>query len=91
MKKNLALCEGRHPIPGVSGAVFPGTVNPVDVAALDALAAQSLEGVTELTLYVTGLTVALVAVINACHKNGVRLVLMHYDRTTGGYYPQEVA
>lgn len=43
-----------------------------------------------LHLYVTGLTVALVAVINAAAVRGVPLVLWHYDRASGGYYPQEV-
>ncbi len=43
-----------------------------------------------LHLYVTGLSVALVAVINAASKRGIPLVLWHYDRGTGGYYSQPV-
>ena len=43
-----------------------------------------------LMLYVTGLTVALVAVINACKELGITLTLMHYDRATEGYYPQDI-
>lgn len=49
-----------------------------------------VNGIEELTLYVTGLTVALVAVINACRGFNVKLTLMHYDRESGTYYPQEV-
>lgn len=44
----------------------------------------------KLNLYVTGLTVATVAVINACHDLGVNLTLWHYDRSTNTYYAQEV-
>ena len=44
-----------------------------------------------LTIYVTGLSVALIAAINAAHFGGIRhITLMHYDRETGTYYAQEV-
>ena len=42
-----------------------------------------------LDLYVTGLTMALVAALNACRKLGIVVTLYHYDRE-GGYYPQIV-
>ena len=41
-------------------------------------------------LYVTGLTVALIAAINCCAIEGIDLTLWHFNRDTGGYYPQEV-
>ena len=41
-------------------------------------------------LYVTGLTVALVAVLNVCRQEGVDVTLWHFNRETGEYYPQEV-
>lgn len=44
----------------------------------------------DLVLYVTGLSVALVAVINACMRVGISLTLMHFNRETGDYYPQDV-
>ena len=44
----------------------------------------------DLVLYVTGLGVALVAAINACLRVGISITLMHYDRDTGSYYPQDV-
>ena len=44
-----------------------------------------------LDLYVTGLSVALVAVLNAARVRGVSVTLYHYDRETGEYYAQEVA
>lgn len=43
-----------------------------------------------LILFVTGLSVALVAVINACNSINLDLQLMHYDRESGQYYPQKV-
>jgi hypothetical protein len=44
-----------------------------------------------LTIYVTGLSVALIAAINAAHFGGIRhITLMHYDRETGDYYSQDV-
>jgi hypothetical protein len=89
--KNMALCEGRHSIPGATdGAIFPQVINPLDLGGQAATAAAALEGVQELNLYVTGLTVALVTVINHCHQQGIRLTLWHFNRDTGEYFPQAV-
>lgn len=41
-------------------------------------------------LYVTGLTVALIAVINCCVDEGIALTLWHFNRESGEYYPQQV-
>ena len=43
-----------------------------------------------LVIYVTGLSVALVAAINAALPLFAEVVLMHYDRESGQYYEQEV-
>ena len=43
-----------------------------------------------LDLYVTGLTVALVAVLNVCREEGIKVTLYHFNRETGTYYAQEV-
>lgn len=89
--KNMALCEGRHPIPGaIDGSIYPGVVDPIDLPGQAAVAAAALEGVQELNLYITGLTVALVTVINHCHQQGIRLTLWHFNRDTGDYFPQAV-
>lgn len=91
MKKIYALCEGRHQMSKkVEGAIFSNTLNPLDIDGMEKIASNKLEDVQFLTLYVTGLSVALVAVINVCHQKGIELVLMHFDRVTGNYYPQEV-
>ena len=44
----------------------------------------------KLVLYVTGLTQATAAVINACINNKVRLDLAHFDRDTNTYKMQEI-
>lgn len=45
----------------------------------------------KLTVYVTGFTPALIAVINACRSLGLYdLTLMHYDRASCGYIPQKI-
>lgn len=45
---------------------------------------------THLNIYVTGLTVSLIAVLNVAKREGVNVTLFHYDRETGSYYSQEV-
>lgn len=89
---SMALCEGRHAIPNATnGAIFGNTINPLDVSGLEETAFHKLEGVKALNLYVTGLSVALVAVINVCHRENIILTLWHFDRDSGNYYPQSVA
>lgn len=91
MMKTLSLFASRHPMPAcVEGSVFGFEADPLDISTMAEQASVALNGVAELTLYVTGLTVALVEVIKYCDRNGVSLVLMHFDRNTGEYYPQPV-
>ena len=88
---HLGLCEGRHEMPAeVQGFIFGSNEDPLDVEGLQERAEDALKEATELVLYVTGLTVALVSVINVCHNLGIKLTLMHYDRDLGRYYPQSV-
>lgn len=47
-------------------------------------------GEKSLVVYVTGLSAALAAVIKSCARNCVPLTLMHYDRETGSYVPQQI-
>lgn len=84
------LCDARHEMPENDGAIFDTIIDPLDVRGLERIAYRYVDGIEELTLYVTGLTVALVAVINACRIWNVKLTLMHYDRESGNYYPQKV-
>jgi hypothetical protein len=86
---SMTLCEGRHAIhEAEDGAIFKNTVNPLDVDGLEDQAYSTLKGVEFLNLYVTGLTVALIAALNAARKLQIRVVLYHYDKNTGTYYPQ---
>lgn len=43
-----------------------------------------------LNLYVTGLTPALIAALNVCKDEKIGVTLYHYDRSTNGYFTQEV-
>ncbi len=90
MKYNFELCKGRHSTPATS-AIFAETLNPLDTSALyDAANAAIPEDCTELTVYVTGLTVAMLAVVNVCMDRGISMTAMHYNRDSGTYYPQPV-
>jgi hypothetical protein len=88
-KYTMALCEGRHSIPAaVDGSVFPNTVDPTDLDSLKKTCHERLKDCSELSLYVTGLTVALTTVISYCVKNAIPLTLYHFDRESGEYYAQ---
>lgn len=91
--KRYALCEGRHEMPSdCMGSIFPNMLTPTDIIGLQETAARFLveQEIDQLGLYVTGLSVALVAVINACHELNIPLTLYHYDRDSNSYYTQEV-
>lgn len=47
------------------------------------------EGV-QLNLYVTGLTVAVIAAIKAAKSHEINVTLWHYDKDNDNYYPQEI-
>ena len=93
MKIEVGLFAGRHELP-VKNFIFEGDTSPVDFHHMDEVALcwvmQHTRPGDVLHLYVTGLTAATVAVIKACKLAGVGLVLMHFDRTTGKYVPQDV-
>ena len=89
-KLTLGLCEGRHAIPGVSEYIFPNNINPTDLSNMAETCHNKLKECEQLNLYITGLTVALVSVINYCCINHIPLTLYHFDRDTNSYYPQYV-
>lgn len=93
----LGLCKGRHEIPEISNYIFEMEVNPLDIEGLESQALEIImkyfpyylhEG--KLELYVTGLTVALISVLNVCKKNGIEVTLFHFNRESGNYYQQQV-
>jgi hypothetical protein len=95
---NIGLIKGRHEIPEVNGLyIFNEPVDPTDVIGINEIAIARIKQLfnspnaeKSMNLYVTGLTVALVAVINACRMYHIKLVLWHYNRDTNRYFPQVV-
>ena len=92
MKMRFGLIKGRHELPEVDGYFFEGDVNPLDPQGLEQEARKFLQSqphIEEIDLYVTGLTVALIAAINVINPR-IKVVLYHFNRDTGEYYPQPV-
>lgn len=96
---NIALCEARHTMPEcVTGAIYPNTVDPVDVSGITATADTFLREHCndDVNIYVTGLTICTITVVKAAlmrlatDKQCPNLTLWHFDRATGNYYPQTI-
>ena len=89
----VGLVKGRHEMP-VKGYLFKGEIDPMDFAGMylrvAAYLACHIDVDQRLVVYVTGLTAATAAVIKACAERGVPLTLMHYNRETGSYVPQQI-
>lgn len=90
----VGLIRGRHNLPPhVTQYIWQKDIS--DVTDIEGMEQYAEEWVVKaraawLTVYVTGLTQALVAVIKACYKNHVPLMLMHYNRKTKDYFKQRV-
>ena len=104
MGMHIGLCEGRHEIKqnngeALDGFIFSQVDNPMDfLSHFEAAKDFFLESICNshsdihYTLYVTGLTTLLTATLLAAEKAGVEsLTLMHYDRESGKYLPQDVS
>lgn len=92
----IGVCKGRHEMP-CDLFVFENTIeDPTDVEKIEKEAIYFFhknffnEGVKKFEIYVTGLTVALIAVLKAADRFCDEIVLMHYDIKTGNYYPQDI-
>jgi hypothetical protein len=87
----------RHNTP-VGTYVWPErkTEHAMDIEVLEAQAVASLKanvkdkGAYELNLYVTGLSPALIAVLNAATILDIDVWAYHYDQRTGGYVEQKI-
>lgn len=94
--RSFGLCEGRHEIAGVAEYIFGNTISdPTDTKGLkkEALAFfvdNGVKSTESINIYVTGLTVALIAAINAAKEIGATVTLYHFDRETGNYFEQSV-
>lgn len=91
----LGLCEGRHEIPEVSGYIFPKdffneSKTIFDFHRMMIQIHEVLKNESNVTLYVTGFTPALIEVIKYCIRNLMQLKLMHFDRETNSYVSQRV-
>lgn len=90
-KKIMCLFEGRHEMPSyVEGAVLREIHDITDLEEMSDQCHMTLQDCNELVLFVTGLTPALVSVVNYCTYNHIKLTLMHWDRKTKSYFKQEV-
>lgn len=98
----VELIKGRHNFNNVEGYIFNKEIRNVkNMYYMQMSVKKSVDALMkrhdiqeyrdiELDVYVTGLTVALVEVINFCSLYGIKLVLYHYDKYTKSYYTQNV-
>lgn len=90
------LINNRYEIENVKSYIFSSIEDVTDVVSIQAQADAWVHNHMfmnmdyHLNLYVTGLSIALVAVINACLKNKYSITLYHYNRETREYFPQDV-
>lgn len=86
----IGLCKGRHEIKEVSDYFFDEIKDPMNFVGLEKMVGDKLDNLDyfeELHLYVTGLTTALIAVLNVVAN--CKVILYHFDRETGEYKDQE--
>ena len=88
----LGLCAGRHTIDDIQGYIFEEIKDVTDVGTLFNEAYAKLKELEDgkLELYVTGLTVALIEVLNACRFLNIKVELYHFNRDTNTYFKQDV-
>lgn len=87
----FGLCFNRHRAP-VKEGIFPTNVPYHHNFEWYEEYAESRipKDCTRLAVYVTGLTVAMLGVVAACKKRGIRLTAYHYSESSGRYKKQEV-
>ena len=98
MRYIFGLCEGRHTINDVDKYIFNKDFfqeesSMFDYNYMETQVANVLSTVTKddiLTVYVTGLTTALVEVIKYCSCHNITLELMHFNRVTNTYNRQDM-
>ncbi len=95
--KEVGLIKGRHALPPqVTEYIYESSITSdhlVDDEWLYQTAKNALLRLDvhkEVMIYVTGLTQALIATLNACRANGVKVYLVHYDREKKSWWTQGV-
>lgn len=95
---SIGLCRDRHAFPEeVEKCIYGEIKNPMDIKGLERRADELFKSLKvqntdlkEVSLYVTGLSTALCAAINAAKKNKIKLILNHYNIATRGYVQQKM-
>ncbi len=86
----FTLCAGRHETPA-HDYIFSEVVDPTDLDAMFKVAWERIpDDCTDLTVYVTGLTPAMLTLVEVCWQRRINLIAMHFNRESGSYYPQEL-
>ena len=86
------LCEGRHPEQPVKEGIFAHNIaRPSDVKNLEDIANKRIPiDCDRLAVYISGMTAAVIAVVNVCRMRNIQLTLYHYNKWSKVYYKQEV-
>lgn len=86
---SMGMIKGRHEIP-VEKYIFDNDIeNVFDFKWMQNVIHSKLLHVDSLNLYVTGLSVVLVEIINYCIFNNISLTLYHFDRESNGWVAQK--
>lgn len=84
------LCEGRHSWP-VKEGIFPKVVEHINEVDLENIAEQRIpKDCTRVAVYVSGLTIAMLAVVKVCARRGIGLTAYHYNPGSGVFSRQDV-
>ena len=98
--KDVSLFQHRHYMPeSVQDAIYSTSIDPINVAKAESLAMTKMEalvkdGVVGINLYTTGLTMALLAALNAAAKCGIEVKVWHFYISKNGvkgayeFFPQ---
>lgn len=95
--KNVALFQNRHRVPGYVKDWFfdyrKAGYNPLDIQQLQEIAKKKClkwkaEGIQRVHIYLSGLTTACVAAINAVWETGMSAKLYHYSFLLDKWLPQ---
>lgn len=90
MKYTFGLCSSRHEMP-VDKFLFPEELDPTNFKAMANMAFDAIpKDADRLEVYITGLTAAILAVVDVCERRKIDLIAYHYNRETGEYLPQTV-
>ena len=83
------LIRGRHNLP-VDKYIFDEVTDIFDFSSMSKQVHDAIKDYSDVQLYVTGLTPALIEVVNYCIIKNVNLTLFHYDMKTDKFVPQIV-